>query len=165
VESRPLDVERHLKDVESFPRGAERRPKDTESGRDDKNKLLKETIKMPKVNVKEIREECDRMSAGWENSPDTEFNGIKKEEFDAERAAARALDAEIEADEAATKAKKTRRDGMYRGLGDKKVKVRKGVSGHKDFGEDSPLYGSMGFILESERKSGLHRGGGGGGTQ
>lgn len=105
------------------------------------------------VNVKKIREECNRMSAGWAQSPETEFNGIKKSEFDAERAEAAAMDTEIEIEEAALKAKKDRREKKYFGLNDKKVRVRKGVEGHKDFGSDSEIYGGMGFVRESERKS------------
>jgi hypothetical protein len=121
--------------------------------------------KIMAVGVKKIREECDRMSAGWEQSPDTEFNGIKKSDFDAERAEAAAMDSEIEIEEAAIKAKKDRRDNKYVSLNAKKVKVRKGVEGHKDFGDDHPIYGSMGFVRASERRSGLHRGETGGGTQ
>lgn len=104
--------------------------------------------------LKKIREESDAMSSGWEQAEDVEFNGIKKEEFDADRTACRAIDDEIDDDEAAIKAKKLRRKAMYRGLDDKRIKIRRGVAGHKDYGENSPLYGSMGFVLESERKSG-----------
>lgn len=35
--------------------------------------------------------------------------------------------------------------------------VVKGVQGHPEYGEDSPLYRAMGFVLFSERKSGLTR--------
>jgi hypothetical protein len=107
------------------------------------------------VNVKRIREDCNQMSAGWELAPDVEFNGIKKSEFDADRAACAAIDAEIEDDEAAIKAKKDRRDDMYTNIEGKRVKVGKGIAGHKDFGDDSPLYGASGFVRKSERKSGL----------
>ena len=109
------------------------------------------------VNVKKIREDCNQMSAGWEQAADVEFNGIKKADFDAERAEATALDNEIEDDEAAIRAKKDRRDDKYRSLGDKRTKVGQGVAGNKDYGDDSPLYGSMGFVRKSERKSGLTR--------
>jgi len=104
--------------------------------------------------LKTIREECNQMSSGWEGSPDTEFNGITKAEFDTDRVACRAMDDEIDDDEAALKAKKLLRKSMYKGLDGKRKKVRVGVAGHKDFGENSPLYGAMGFVIESERKSG-----------
>ena len=109
------------------------------------------------VNVKKIRNECDEMSAAWEQAKDVEFNGVKKTDFDGDRTAARAIETEIEEDEAALRAKKARRDDYYRRLDAARVKVSKGVGGHKDFGEDSALYGSMGFVRKSERRSGLRR--------
>lgn len=32
-----------------------------------------------------------------------------------------------------------------------------GVAGSPDYGNDSPLYGAMGFVRKSEKKSGLTR--------
>jgi hypothetical protein len=113
---------------------------------------------MAKVNVKQIKQDCDEMSAGWEQSVDTEFYGIRKVDFDAERLGASTLDSEIEADEAALKAKKDQRDDRYRRLNQMRVNIGKGVAGHKDFGDDHPLYGAMGFVRKSERRSGLKRG-------
>lgn len=110
------------------------------------------------VNIKEIREQCAVMSAGLSQAPDIEFNGIIKAAFDAKRGAAAALEDEIAVDEAALKAKKDRRDDMYKDLSSDRVKAGKGIAGHKDFGEDSELYGSCGFVRKSERKSGLTRG-------
>ena len=109
------------------------------------------------VNNKQIREQCDEMSSGWEQSLDTEFNGFRKAGFDADRIAARTIEDEIDSDEAAVKAKKKRRDDMYRKLDADRVKIGKGVAGHKDFGDDHPIYGAMGFVRKSERKSGLKR--------
>ena len=109
------------------------------------------------VNVKKIREDCDEMSAGWEQAPDVIFRGIKKSNFDTKRTAARDLEAEIEADEAAVKAKKDRRDDMYADLNNDRVAVGKGVAGHEDYGDDSPLFDAMGFVRKSERKTGLTR--------
>jgi hypothetical protein len=113
---------------------------------------------MPRVNVKEIKEQCDKMSAGWKKDSTDEFNGIKRADFDADRTNAQALDDEIEQDEAALKMKKDRRVQKYVKLGSDRVKVGKGVAGHKDYGDDSELYGGMGFVRKSERKSGLTRG-------
>ena len=113
-------------------------------------------LNMP-VNVKKIREASNMMSAGWEEARDVEFNGVTKEQFDADRTACAAIDAEIEDDEARIKAKKDRRDDLYRNLEAKRVKVGRGVAGHKDFGDDHPTYGAMGFVRKSERRSGLTR--------
>ena len=41
--------------------------------------------------------------------------------------------------------------------GDKRSKVGMGVAGDPAYGNDSPLYGAMGFVRKSEKKSGLTR--------
>ena len=76
------------------------------------------------VNNKQIREQCDEMSSGWEQSLDTEFNGFRKAGFDTDRIAARTIEDEIDGDEAAVKAKKKRRDDMYRKLDADRVKIK-----------------------------------------
>jgi len=110
------------------------------------------------VNVKEIKEQCERMSAGLAQAPEVEFNGFKKADLDADLAEGAALDTEIAVEEAATKIKKDLRDKVYKNASVKRVKIGKGIAGHKDYGEDSELYGACGFVRSSERKSGLHRG-------
>jgi hypothetical protein len=49
------------------------------------------------------------------------------------------------------------REGKYVRLNEKRSAVGKGVAGHKDYGDDSPLYGAMGFKRKSERASGWTR--------
>ncbi len=44
---------------------------------------------------------------------------------------------------------------MYAALDEKRSKVGQGVAGNANYGDDSPLYGAMGFVRKSERKSGL----------
>lgn len=48
-------------------------------------------------------------------------------------------------------------DDAYIDLDNTCLDLRSGVEGHKDFGNDSPLYGAMGHVRKSERKSGLTR--------
>lgn len=110
------------------------------------------------INVKKVRSECEEMSAGLAQAPEVEFNGFKKADLDADLAEGATLDTEIAQDEAALKAKKDRRDNVYKNAAEKRVKIGKGIAGHKDYGEDSELYGACGFVRKSERKSGLHRG-------
>lgn len=45
----------------------------------------------------------------------------------------------------------------YAALNDKRSEVDLGVAGDPAYGNDSPLYGAMGFVLRSEKKSGLTR--------
>jgi hypothetical protein len=112
---------------------------------------------MAKVKVKQIKEKSLKIQNAWnEGAPDvTEFRETKKSEYDARIAAGQAVEDEIEALKAQISMKEDQRDNIYSLLGDDNVDIRKGVEGHKDYGDDSPLYGSMGFARKSERKSGL----------
>lgn len=114
---------------------------------------------MPRVKVKRIREKAIQMKTAWnEGAPAvTEFRNTKKDVFEAKLTAAQALDNEIDELKARTKIKEDERDNIYAVIEDDLVDVRKGVEGHKDFGDDSALYGAMGFVRKSERKSGLTR--------
>ena len=49
------------------------------------------------------------------------------------------------------------RDDKYVALNEKRSKVGFGVAGSAAYGNDSPLYGAMGFVRKSEKKSGLTR--------
>ena len=49
------------------------------------------------------------------------------------------------------------RDDKYVALNEKRSKVGMGVAGDPAYGNDSPLYGAMGFVRKSERASGLTR--------
>ena len=49
------------------------------------------------------------------------------------------------------------RDDSYVALNDKRSKVGQGVAGSSAYGDDSPLYGAMGFVRKSDKKSGLTR--------
>ncbi len=49
------------------------------------------------------------------------------------------------------------RDDKYKALDQDRSKVGMGVAGDAAYGNDSPLYGAMGFVRKSERASGLTR--------
>ena len=68
---------------------------------------------------------------------------IKEQTLDDLRAQVKMLEDEISDD--------------YAALDDTIVDVGNGVRGSKDYGDDSPLYGAMGFIRKSDRASGLTR--------
>ena len=59
--------------------------------------------------------------------------------------------------EAELKMKGEVRDDLYLALNDKRSKVGLGVAGSAPYGNDSPLYGAMGFVRKSVRASGLTR--------
>ena len=113
---------------------------------------------MAKVNNREVREQSNRMNDAWvEGAKDVEFNGISQAAFAADIADAANDDAEIADFEAQLNMKRDRRDGKYAALNQKRSKVGQGVVGNSDYGDDSPLYGAMGFVRKSERASGLTR--------
>ena len=111
---------------------------------------------MAKVNNKEVREQCTRMNDAWvEGAPTVEFNGFKQADF-ADIADA-AADAAIGDMEAQLDMKRDVRDAKYAALNAKRSSAGKGVAGSKDYGDDSPLYGAIGFVRKSDRASGLTR--------
>jgi len=98
------------------------------------------------------------MNDAWvEGAPTVDFNGISQAQFLADITAAAADDAAIADLEAELKMKREVRDDKYVALNDKRSKVGLGVAGNPDYGNDSPLYGAMGFVRKSDRASGLTR--------
>lgn len=113
---------------------------------------------MAKVNNKEVKEQCNVMNDAWfEDAKTIEFNGITQAGFVADIDDAANADAEIADLEAQLKMKRDVRDAKYIALNEKRSAVGKGVAGNKDYGDNSPLYGAMGFVRKSERASGLTR--------
>ena len=63
-----------------------------------------------------------------------------------------AVDPEIGDIEGELKMKREVRDDLYLALNDKRSKVGLGVAGAAAYGNDSPLYGAMGFVRKSDRR-------------
>jgi len=113
---------------------------------------------MAKIDNKSVREKCNVMNDAWfEGAKGVEFNGITQAAFLADITACAAKDAEIADLEAELKMKREVRDDKYAALDQKRSKIGLGVAGNADYGNDSPLYGAMGFVRKSEKKSGLTR--------
>ena len=115
---------------------------------------------MARINLGEIKKRAGEINSGWTQDPTAkaiEFMSISQTEYQAKIDSCEADDAEIAVLEAQLKDKKDGRDDNYRGLNQMSVKVRDGVQGNADYGDDSPLYGAMGFKRKSERASGLTR--------
>ena len=111
------------------------------------------------IPTKRIRERVTQMNDAWEQGAKTTvFNGISQPQFDAKIKTAAAADQEIDDMEAALTLKKQGRDGLYDDLYDDSVKIFAGVQGDPAFGDDHPLVDAMGFVRDSQRKSGLTRG-------
>ena len=110
------------------------------------------------VATKRIRERVHQMNNAWkQGAPTAVFNGITQPDFQTRIDATDAADQEIADMEAQLAIKKDARENLYDSLNADSVKVRDGVEGHKDFGDDHPLLTAMGFKTKSDRKSGLTR--------
>ncbi len=115
---------------------------------------------MAKPDSKRIRERAREINDGWKQdatAKTVKFMNIAQADFEADIADCEAEDAAIAEDEAKLRDRKDRRDDKYKNLNSLSVKVRNGVEGNADYGDDSPLYGAMGFKRKSERASGLTR--------
>ena len=113
---------------------------------------------MANVDNKRIRQQGNVMNDAWfEGALGAKFNGIDQGAFQAAVEAAAADDAAIGDLEAELKMKRDVRDDKYKALDQQRSKVGMGVAGDPAYGNDSPLYGAMGFVRKSEKKSGLTR--------
>jgi hypothetical protein len=113
---------------------------------------------MANNNNKRIRERVITMNTAWEQgAPTAVFNGISQPEFDTRIKAALASDQAIADMEAQLALKKSQGTGLWQDLNDDSIKVRDGIEGDPNFGRKHPLLDSMGFVSDSQRKSGLTR--------
>ncbi|CAN5397543.1 hypothetical protein BH10ACI3_BH10ACI3_27430 [soil metagenome] len=113
---------------------------------------------MAKVDTKTVKEKCNVMHDAWvEGAIGVNFYGISQTEFLADIQTVTANEAAIADLEAELKMKRELRDDQFFALDQKRSKIGQGVAGSADYGNDSPLYGAMGFVRKSEKKSGLTR--------
>lgn len=113
---------------------------------------------MPEVNVKKTRERVVKMDDAWEEgAAGVLFGGIKQSDFKTGITAAATAEQELGDLLALVDMKRTEIDNKYTVLQEKSVLVVNGVKGDPAYGEDSALYGAMGFVRKSERASGLTR--------
>lgn len=113
---------------------------------------------MAKINIREIRDRAQTIDGALaEGAPTKEFGGIKRADLRAKIVQADAIEQEIADLLAQVELKKAERDDTYAALNADLQLVVNGVRGDKDFGEDSALYGTMGYVRKSERASGLTR--------
>jgi hypothetical protein len=113
---------------------------------------------MPSRN-KKIKERVKRMSNAWaQGAANVTFKGITRTGFDADIKATDDEEQAIADMQAQVKIRQAGLDTKYAKLNDDSIKIRDGVEGHEDFGNDHPILEAMGFVRSSQRKSGLKRG-------
>lgn len=113
---------------------------------------------MSYINVKKLKEKVTKMLAAWlEGAADVIFMGVTRAALDAKCTEAETLENELDDLRAQIVMKEDQLEDVYKRMNQMTVDVRNGVSGNPDYGDDSALYGAMGFVRKSERKSGLTR--------
>ena len=92
-----------------------------------------------------------------EQAPEALFAGKTLAELEAAIGAVDAANEDLKVKEQARSAAVKMRGEKVKSLATMLRTVVRGVQGHPDHGEDSPLYRAMGFVPFSERRSGLSR--------
>jgi hypothetical protein len=92
-----------------------------------------------------------------EQAPEAVFAGKPLAELEAALAALQESTEDLKIRDQARSAAVKMRDDKLKALATLLRTVVKGVQGHPEYGEDSPLYRAMGFVPLSERSSGLTR--------
>ena len=114
---------------------------------------------MPKkVDKTSIGKRFVKMNDAWaEGAPTVEFMGVAQTALSGKKAVIEAKKQTRSDLAAQLKMIDDEIDDLYADLDDTMVNVGNGVRGDKNYGDDSPLYGAMGFKRKSERASGLTR--------
>lgn len=92
-----------------------------------------------------------------EQAPEAVFAGKPLAELEAAITALQQSNEDLKIRDQARSAAVKTRDEKLKSLAALLRTVVKGVQGHPEYGEDSPLYRAMGFVTFSERSSGLRR--------
>ena len=92
-----------------------------------------------------------------EQAPEAVFAGKPLVDLEASLAELQQSNEELKIRDQARSAAVKTRDDKLKSLAALLRNVVKGVQGHPEYGEDSPLYRAMGFVPFSERSSGLTR--------
>ena len=114
---------------------------------------------MPKrIDKTAIKKRAVKMNDAWkEGAPTVEFMGIKQADLNSNIADIEAKEQNLDDLRAQIKMLEDKVSDDYAALDDKLVDVGNGVRGSRDYGDDSPLYGAMGYVRKSDRASGLTR--------
>ena len=114
---------------------------------------------MPKrIDKTAIKKRAVKMDDAWkEGAAGVEFMGVKQTTLNGKITAIETKEQTLDDLRAQVKMLEEEIQDDYGDLDDTTVDVANGVRGDKNYGDDSPLYGAMGFVRKSERASGLTR--------
>ena len=105
-----------------------------------------------------IKKRAVKMNDAWkEGAPNAEFMGVTQDELNTKITAIETKEQSLDDLRAQVKMREDEISDDYVELDETLVDVGNGVRGDKNYGDDSPLYGAMGFVRKSDRASGLTR--------
>ena len=108
--------------------------------------------------VKNLIEKSKKLLNSWqEMAPKSRFYGMSLEKFRSMVTPAVEISESIVKADQDRVAKAIERDAALKNLNDGYLLVVNGIKGAADHGEDSPLYGSIGYKTRAARQSGLTR--------
>lgn len=90
-------------------------------------------------------------------APDAKFGNTSADELELKMREASEIRQEIQATETRLSGLRLKRDQTERKLADELIRLAHGVRGHPGFGGDSPFYRALGFVPNSENRSGRPR--------
>jgi cell fate (sporulation/competence/biofilm development) regulator YlbF (YheA/YmcA/DUF963 family) len=112
---------------------------------------------MLKKHIKAEDKARSLQSAWRQESPTTTFASMTLEQYDAEIQIVTNLSREIQDLDNLAVAKKARKRAAEAVLNNLNKQVVNSVRSTPGFGDDAPLLRAFGYVITSERKSGLHR--------
>lgn len=108
--------------------------------------------------MKNLIEKSKKLLNSWqEMAPKSRFYGMSLEKFRSMVTPAVEISESIVKADQDRVAKTIARDAALKNLNDGYLLVVNGIKGAADHGEDSPLYGSIGYKTRAARQSGLTR--------
>lgn len=108
--------------------------------------------------MRNVIDKSKKLLHSWQEiAPEAIFSGLTLDAFRAiVEPVAEVRDSIIKADQDRV-ASVIRRDAEEKALGDKFRRVVNAIKAAPEHGEDSPLYGAIGYVVRSARQSGLGR--------
>ena len=118
-----------------------------------------QTKYMSKYNNNALTRKRAQFLASWEEyAQDKSFAGMTLAEFETKSKAPFAVRKELAAARTKANGLILEREKADDTLNEDLILIAHAIRADKDFGEDCPLYRSLGFVPKSERKSGRRRG-------
>jgi hypothetical protein len=108
--------------------------------------------------MRNITEKSSKLLHSWgEIAPETTFAGLSLEGFRALVEPANEIRASIVKADQDRVANAILRDATEKALSEKYLRIVNAIKAAPEHGEDSPLYGAIGYVVRSAKQSGLSR--------